>query len=258
VVRVFSSNEYPLSLFGIYGVVSLLMTVSIRASYVILASSVQRSSCHGVPVLIYGAGRRGAAAARELFQNQGLNLRPVGFIDDDWQMRDRIVAGLPVLGTGRDMEHALRDMAASGVVISSHRITKEHLERAAEACRERHGNLFHLHLGIHRADEEEGSGVTPAAGKRSDAPQQAPTGPFAALADAAGHESQPCPSCKGWRVHRSKARNVYERLKKSQTDRRLYRCEECGWRGWLIPLEFGARTWIDVPSRPDFHSLTQS
>ena len=167
-VRVFSSNDYPLSLFGIYGVVSLLMTVSIRASYVILASSVQRSSRHGVPVLIYGAGRRGAAAARELFQNQGLNLRPVGFIDDDWQMRGMIVAGLPVLGTGRDMEHALRDTAASGVVISSHRITKERLERAAEACRERHGNLFHLHLGIRRADEEEAGGVTPAAETRPD------------------------------------------------------------------------------------------
>ncbi len=256
VVRVFSSNDYPLSLFGIYGVVSLLMTVSIRASYVILASSVQRSSHHGVPVLIYGAGRRGAAAARELFQNQGLNLRPVGFIDDDWQMRGMIVAGLPVLGTGRDMEHALRDTAASGVVISSHRITKERVERAAEACRERHGNLFHLHLGIRRADEEEAGGVTPAAGKRPDPPHARAAAPFAAPADAAGHDWQPCPSCKGWRVHRSKARNLYERLRKSRTDRRLYRCEECGWRGWLIPLEFGARTRIDVPSRPDLRSLT--
>ena len=31
-VRMFSSNEYPLSIFGIYGVVSLLMTVAIRVS----------------------------------------------------------------------------------------------------------------------------------------------------------------------------------------------------------------------------------
>jgi hypothetical protein len=255
---VFSPNEYPLSLFGIYGLVSLLMTVSIRASYVILASSVQRSRCHGVPVLIYGAGRRGAAAARELFQSQGLNLRPVGFIDDDWQMRGRIVAGLPVLGTGRDMEHALRDMAASGVVISSHRITKERLERAAETCRERHGNLFHLHLGIRRADEEEADEVTPAAGKRLVPPQQAATASFIVPADAASHDRQPCPSCKGWRVHRSKARNLYERIRKSQTDRRLYRCEACGWRGWLVPLDFAVRTRIDVPSRPNLGSLTSS
>jgi hypothetical protein len=57
-------------------------------------------------------------------------------------------------------------------------------------------------------------------------------------------------------VHRSKARNVYERVRKNRTDRRLYRCEECGWRGWLIPLEFGSRTRIDVPSRRDFGTLT--
>ena len=149
-----------------------------------------------------------------------------------------IVAGLPVLGTGRDMERALRDMAATGLVISSHRIPKERVERAAEVCRERHGHLFHLHLGI-RADEEEAGEVTAGAGKRPEPPMPRPAAPFAALADAAGHDSQPCPSCKGWHVHRSKARSVYERLKKSRTDRRLYRCEECGWRGWLIPLEFG-------------------
>ncbi len=89
--------------------------------------------------------------------------------------------------------------------------------------------------------------ATAASGRRTRLPR---------LADAAGHDWQPCPSCKGWRVHRSKARNLYERFRKSRTDRRLYRCEECGWRGWLIPLEFGARTRIDVPSRPDFRSLT--
>jgi predicted RNA-binding Zn-ribbon protein involved in translation (DUF1610 family) len=226
---------------------------------VILANSVQRSRQHGVPVLIYGAGRRGAAAALELFQNQGLNLRPVGFIDDDWQMRGMIVAGLPVLGTGRDMANALRDTTASGVVISSHRITKERLERAAEACRERHGNLFHLHLGIRRAeqqDEEDAGEVIPAAGKLPDPSQVPGAASFVGLTEAAWHDSQPCPSCKGWHVHRSKARNLYERFRKSRTDRRLYRCEECGWRGWLIPLEFAARTRIDVPSRPDFGSLT--
>jgi uncharacterized protein with PIN domain len=98
--------------------------------------------------------------------------------------------------------------------------------------------------------------VAPAAGKRPNSSQQASIAPLAALADAAAHDSQPCPSCKGWHVHRSKARNVYERLRKSQTDRRLYRCEECGWRGWLLPLEFGARMRIDVPSRPELRPLT--
>jgi UDP-GlcNAc:undecaprenyl-phosphate GlcNAc-1-phosphate transferase len=253
-VRAFSSHAYPLSLFGIYGSVSLLMTVSIRFSYVILAGSVQRSSNRGVPVLIYGAGRRGVAAARELFQNQALNLRPIGFIDDDWQMRHRIVAGLPVLGTGREMERALRDTAAVGVVISSRRIVPDRLERAAEACRLHRGNLFHLHLGIRRVEEEAG-GVMPEA-TRIHASQLATAARLAVPTDQADHDSQPCPSCKGWHVHRSKGRNLYERARKCRTERRLYRCEECGWRGWLVPLEFGSRTRIDVATQPNLQSLT--
>src|SRR5262249_28254303 len=104
--------------------------------------------------------------------------------------------------------------------------------------------------------EEEAGGATAAVLKRPDAPQPAVAASFATLAGAARHDSQPCPSCKGWRVHRSKARNFYERFRKSRTDHPLYRCEECGWRGWLVPLEFGERTRIDVPSRPDFRPLT--
>jgi UDP-GlcNAc:undecaprenyl-phosphate GlcNAc-1-phosphate transferase len=252
VLRVVSSNDYPLSLFGIYGVVSLLLTASIRASYVILASSVQRSRQGGVPVLIYGAGRRGAAAVRELFQNQAFNLHPVGFIDDDWQMRDKIVAGVPVLGTAREMEHALRVTAAGGVVISSDKIASDRIERAAEACRVHHGTLFHLDIGIHRM-EAGGDGRAPQASRHDQRQRVAPAGAADAL--DAWHDCQPCPSCKGGRVHRSKARNLYERFRKSRTDKRLYRCEECAWRGWLIPLEFGMRTRSPVPPAPDLRSL---
>ena len=165
-VRAFSSNDYPLSLFGIYGVVSLIVTVAIRASYVILASSVQRSRQHGVPVLIYGAGRRGAAAARELFQNQGLNLRPVGFIDDDWQMRGMIVAGCLCWAPARTWITRSVTVARSGVVLRLG-ITRSTSTMQRPACRERQGNLFHLHLGIRRFGQTNGRGP-PAAGERHD------------------------------------------------------------------------------------------
>jgi predicted RNA-binding Zn-ribbon protein involved in translation (DUF1610 family) len=47
--------------------------------------------------------------------------------------------------------------------------------------------------------------------------------------------AQPCLSCGSRNVHRSKARNLYERFKKLHTATRLYRCHDCGWRGWLVP-----------------------
>ena len=41
-----------------------------------------------------------------------------------------------------------------------------------------------------------------------------------------------CPAC-GWRVHHSHARGVKEKLIRAVTSYKLYRCRECGWRGWL-------------------------
>jgi hypothetical protein len=52
--------------------------------------------------------------------------------------------------------------------------------------------------------------------------------------------TQPCLSCGSRNVHRSKARNLYERFKKLHTSHRLFRCHDCGWRGWLLPLQYSA------------------
>ena len=47
---------------------------------------------------------------------------------------------------------------------------------------------------------------------------------------------QYCPSCISARVHRSHARNLMERVRRNMGPERLFRCESCGWRGWLMPL----------------------
>jgi len=41
-----------------------------------------------------------------------------------------------------------------------------------------------------------------------------------------------CPKCGG-PVHRSRTRGFGERVAKTLTANRTYRCFECGWRGWL-------------------------
>ena len=55
--------------------------------------------------------------------------------------------------------------------------------------------------------------------------------------DFPGHgTSQHCPGCRSTQVHRSKSRHVIERIRRGVTPERLFRCDECGWRGWLVPL----------------------
>lgn len=41
-----------------------------------------------------------------------------------------------------------------------------------------------------------------------------------------------CPDCGG-RIHRSHTRGLNEKLVKTFTPYRTFRCHECGWRGWL-------------------------
>jgi predicted RNA-binding Zn-ribbon protein involved in translation (DUF1610 family) len=41
-----------------------------------------------------------------------------------------------------------------------------------------------------------------------------------------------CPHCGGT-THRSHTRGIKEKLFKSLTSHKTYRCRECGWRGWL-------------------------
>ena len=68
----------------------------------------------------------------------------------------------------------------------------------------------------------------------------------AAAAD--GSESrggQPCPRCHAGRVCRSRARTVLERLEKVSTAQRLFRCDDCGWRGWLVPVQLGQHAPVD-------------
>jgi FlaA1/EpsC-like NDP-sugar epimerase len=47
---------------------------------------------------------------------------------------------------------------------------------------------------------------------------------------------QYCPSCISARVHRSHARTLVERMRRNMSPERLFRCDSCGWRGWLMPL----------------------
>jgi hypothetical protein len=66
-------------------------------------------------------------------------------------------------------------------------------------------------------------------------------------------ESEPCAKCGGRNVHRSKAKGMYERFRKLHTPERPFRCDDCDWRGWLLPLEH--TTAIDGNVETDLRSL---
>ncbi len=49
----------------------------------------------------------------------------------------------------------------------------------------------------------------------------------------ARHTAKRCPGCGEPTLFRSRSRGFSESVKKRFTNKRLYRCHRCGWRGWL-------------------------
>jgi uncharacterized protein with PIN domain len=43
-----------------------------------------------------------------------------------------------------------------------------------------------------------------------------------------------CPACSEYTLFRSRTRGIGELLRRRFTNKRPYRCQKCGWRGWVI------------------------
>jgi hypothetical protein len=69
---------------------------------------------------------------------------------------------------------------------------------------------------------------------------------------------QPCPMCQSSRLHRSKARSLPERVRRNFSARRLFRCDDCNWRGWLMPLEFADAESAPQAPAPDLTVLDEA
>jgi FlaA1/EpsC-like NDP-sugar epimerase len=101
----------------------------------------------------------------------------------------------------------------------------------------------------------EGEGAAMAAGEAVPALAAAEDVPGAFPAAVGGHLEQACPNCRSLALHRSRARTLAERMRRNYSDKRLFRCDDCNWRGWLVPLEFGEPVAVAPDAVPDLAAL---
>ncbi|MCF4151230.1 polysaccharide biosynthesis protein [Dethiosulfovibrio sp. F2B] len=93
-----------------------VLVAAYRASWrFFVAARHGQDSC--IRTVIVGAGNAGTSLARDLLRN-GDELLPVGFVDDDDQKKDKIIAGLPVLGPVSDLENIILDERISVVLVA--------------------------------------------------------------------------------------------------------------------------------------------
>jgi hypothetical protein len=221
-----SPAPQPGSVFLIYGLVTVVLVTVSRAAHVVLRTSQRRSSHQGISAVVCGAGKHGIVATQELFENPLLGLKPIGFVDDDPAMTGRLVNGLPVLGRSFELESLITAHGIKAVVIAAPGPADCHT-RIVNASGRLGIGLFRLHVRLDQLLEG-------AVGIVQREPVPTPAAAASSLPDA-----EPCADCGGRNVHRSRARGAYERFRKLHTPARPFRCDDCGWRGWLLPLEHG-------------------
>jgi FlaA1/EpsC-like NDP-sugar epimerase len=119
-----------------------------------LDESLRRRRANRGMALVYGAGRGGALAVRELLQNSDIGLMPVGFIDDDPAKRRLRIEGYSVLGT---LEN-LPDLLAPGrhgitvVIVSFMNLSREKADRVCGICVERGVEVRRFRFSLEAVD----------------------------------------------------------------------------------------------------------
>jgi UDP-GlcNAc:undecaprenyl-phosphate GlcNAc-1-phosphate transferase len=109
---------------------------------------VKRKTLAGDTVLIYGAGRGGEILLREILNNRKLNVKPVGFLDDNTLKIGKKLQGYPVLGSFEDIERLRKKLGVNGMLISFNHHEPEHLEKIKRYCREKDIYLKQFDIGV--------------------------------------------------------------------------------------------------------------
>lgn len=130
----FNQATPPLTWFAICFLLSLLGMNMSRASYRFLQEYWKRSRVEGQSVVIYGAGNGGAMAVRELLSNPDLNMRPVGFIDDDPALAGKVFSGYPVFGSLDALPGCIPRFQVKGLIVATGKLSEDRLIETAQAC----------------------------------------------------------------------------------------------------------------------------
>ncbi len=113
------------------------LLIGTRGSFRLFVETIRRKALKGARVLIYGAGRGGEILLREISNNAQLDLKPIGFIDDDPMKLGKRLQGYPVLGSFDELESVLNRHDIEGLLISFFQKDTARIEAARQICRTR-------------------------------------------------------------------------------------------------------------------------
>ena len=134
ITNIFSKKAtYYVSIELIAMVISTVMMFALRGVY-----RLYRRSSHGYSdgkkTVIIGAGDGGTLLLREIQQNPNLGYRIIGFVDDN--KVNKVVMGLNVLGTSKDLKELKEKYDLEVAIVAIPSLAKEDLNKLVENCHE--------------------------------------------------------------------------------------------------------------------------
>jgi FlaA1/EpsC-like NDP-sugar epimerase len=89
-------------------------------------------------VLIVGAGDGGAIVVRELLKTSGLNMIPIGFLDDDPTKQNMVINNIRVIGTVTEIDKVIEKIKLDEVIIAIPSAPGRVARLVASACHKAH------------------------------------------------------------------------------------------------------------------------
>jgi UDP-GlcNAc:undecaprenyl-phosphate GlcNAc-1-phosphate transferase len=146
-------SSFSRGIFLIDGMFTLAFLLFARGFFRVSSDFVKRRTLVGEKVLIYGAGRGGELLLREILNNPNLQLRPIGFIDDDRYKSGKQLQGYPIMGTFADLTDLHKEHEIEGLVISFNGPTSAEAHNRAEAfCSQNSLSLKKFGIRLTRVD----------------------------------------------------------------------------------------------------------
>ncbi len=146
---------FPRSVLIIDWLLSVALVGGLRFVFRLMAESSSTAANGAQPfskrhkwVIVIGAGDAGAMVVRELQKNPQLNMKPIGFLDDDPAKQDNQIHGVPVLAPLKQLDYILETRHVDEVIIAIPSAAGQVVRQVTEVCRQR-GVAFRTMPGLY-------------------------------------------------------------------------------------------------------------